>query len=176
MSIANRMVIEIVDGIINGVYSDCLDEFVIEVTDPEDIYDPEREKDRKRLAYLIEYGELNNLLEGLPEEENTSENQLPVFDTRAGLLIKEDSVAKTELGRALQKLDAVYLDGFLYGFSRLNRFIRELYREKNPSARSVNKILEPLRSYYNKTYDGLCDRLNSFDYDEVAKPDENEET
>ncbi|XBX10637.1 hypothetical protein QMP26_41605 (plasmid) [Enterocloster clostridioformis] len=173
---ASRMIIEIEDGIINGIYTDCQEKFTVEITDPEDLRDPEREKDRRRLEYLIKNGGLTNLLEEQQEEETVSEKQLPVFDTKAWVLIKEASIAKTNEGRALQRLDAVYLDGFLYSYCRLSRYLRDLFRKRDPVARTVYKVLEPLRCYYDETYDGLCERLNSMDYDELAKPDKKEET
>lgn len=166
---AQKLIIEIEDGIICGVYTDSPEEFMVEVTDPEDIRDPEREKDRRRLEHLIKEGGWNNLLEEQQETEPVPENNLPFFDVKAWVLIKEGSYAETEMGRCLQRLDAVYLDGFLYGYSRLNRFLWDLYQKKDPVAGTVSKALEPLRCYYNSRYDGLCERLNTWDYDEIAR-------
>lgn len=58
-----KLIIEIVEGIISGIYTDSGEKFIVEITDPEDIYDPERKEDRERLEKVINSGCLVNVLE-----------------------------------------------------------------------------------------------------------------
>lgn len=166
----SRMIIEVCDGIVTEVYTDSLECFQVEITDPDDIYDPERKDDRKRLEHLIRKGGMRDILNGgTPQNE---EIVALTMDPLAFVLIKDDSAAKTDAGRKLQALDVAYLDGYLAASAKLSQFITKLYREKNPEASLISHCLKPLISQYSSVYDQMCKQLNEKAYDKLGKAPE----
>lgn len=162
----SQMVIEISEGIINHVYVDSIESYQVEITDTDDMYDPERQADRKRLEHLIKKGGMRDLLdEEMPEEDMAP---APVLDSGVFVLIKEGAEAKTENGRKLQVLDAAYLDGYLTASARISKFITNLYRKKEPHASQLHANLKPLLSQLSADYDQMCKRLNETEYDRIG--------
>lgn len=164
-----NIIIDMYDGLVEGVYANSPEEFKIEITDKDDIYDPDRVEDRKRLEYRIKHGGLVDIMNVQPELSKLSEDDLPWPDSNVLILVRDDCMAKSPEGKLMQHLDAVYLDGYLNGFSRLERYITELYRKKDPNASVIYHTLKPLIEQYNQVYNGLCNRLNTEDYDALAE-------
>lgn len=169
----SRMIIELSDGIITGIYTDSMEEYQVEITDPDDEYDLERVADRRRLAHLIGKGGLRDILNG--EEEQDEVSQVPGLDPGVLVLITEDGAAKTENGQRLQLLEAAYLDGYLTASARLTKFITRLFRERNPDASAIYNCLKPLISQLDTDYNQMCRQLNEKAYDDIARKDREEQ-
>lgn len=170
----NRLIIETEDGLVNNVYTDSMEEFDIEITDPEDECDIDRIKERRRVELLIRNGGVREILNGPQDTEIKAEPEFPVADPQSALLIMEENFAKTDTGILLQKVDLAYMDGILTASGMLNKFIRKLYMDKSNDASIVYKALRPLIEKYDTVYDGLCNRLNTWDYDMIAQKSETE--
>lgn len=74
------LIAEIEDGILTGLYTDSPAAFSVTVTDPEDIYDPERAAVRKEIEQRINSGTMKNLL------HNQQMYEIRTFDNEAELL------------------------------------------------------------------------------------------
>lgn len=169
----SRMIIELSDGIITGIYTDSMEDYQVEITDPDDENDLERAADRRRLVHLIGKGGLRDILNG--EEEQDEVSPAPGLDPGVLVLITEDGAAKTENGRRMQLLEAAYLDGYLTASARLTKFITRLFREKNPDASAIYNCLKPIISQFDTGYCQLCRQLNEKAYDDIARKDREEQ-
>lgn len=165
----SRMIIELSDGIITKIYTNSMEDYQVEITDPDDEYDSERVADRRRLEHLIGKGGLRDILN--EEEEPEEVSFVPDMNPGVLVLITEDGTAKTENGRRMQILDAAYLDGYLTASARLTKFITRLFREKNPDASAIYNYLKPLISQLDTDYYQLCRQLNEKAYDDIARKD-----
>lgn len=151
-----RVIIEIHHGIINGVYTDILENLEVKICDPDDIFDDERSAEFSALQHQIKHGGLHNIA-GFPVRDAQCTAGL---DPNAFLLIREPYTAKSEVGKTAQRLSAAFVDGYLTAHAELSRYLTRLYRDKQPNAALIYHSLIPLLDQQNSTYYELCKTLN----------------
>lgn len=151
-----RVIIEIHHGIINGVYTDILENLEVKICDPDDIFDDERSAEFSALQHQIKHGGLHNIA-GFPVRDAQCTAGL---DPNAFLLIREPYTAKSEVGKTAQRLSAAFVDGYLTAHAELSRYLMRIYREKVADAATIHHTLIPLLDQQNFNYDKLCEDLN----------------
>lgn len=166
-----KMIIEIEDGIVSGVYTSLPEDIEILIKDSDDKHDEDRVQDYYMLQQLIDRGCIEDTLyqEMNPEEEPSLPSKL---NPNVFLLIKEANTAKTEDGKRMQQLNAAFIDGYLTAHAEITRFIWKMHRSKDKeiqnTVRVLSEILEPLILKQNDHYFKLCEFVNRSEFFDQA--------
>lgn len=166
-----RIIVNLSRGIVDGVYSDNPEEMQVEICDSDDQHDDIRATQYEAVQYLLKHAGMQNLL--YEEDPETQEDKTPCLDPDVFVLIKSQNEAKSDQGKAIQRLSAAFVDGYLSAQGELSRFITKLYRDKHQAAHEVYTALRPLLDRQNANYDILCADLNRpepFDNTETDDP------
>lgn len=173
-----KLIIELYDGLMAGVYADSYEPIDIQVIDNDDRYDEERAAEYSRAMQLIERGVMADIYNRPAAEESEPETAPPAMrDPRALLLVPDIYEAKTEGGRSQQQLDVAFIDGFLNAWGRITRYILGLNRscnaEDREKARLLQKYLEPVMQKMETDYTAFCGKVvDPNAYDQGESPEE----
>lgn len=162
-----KMIIEIEDGIVSGVYTSLPEDIEILIKDSDDQHDDDRVQDYYMMQQLIDRGCIKDTLyqEMNPEEEPCIPSML---NPNVFLIIKDANAAKTEEGKHIQQLNAAFIDGYLTAQAEITRFIWKMHRSKDKDMQNkvhmLSEILEPLIQKQHDHYFKLCEFVNRPDF------------
>lgn len=158
-----KLIIEIEDGIVSGVYTSIPEDIEILIKDSDDRHDEDRVQDYYMLQQLIDHGCVADILyqEMNPEEEPNIPSML---NPNVFLLITEANTAKTEDGKRMQQLNAAFIDGYLTAQAEITRFMWKMYRSKDKETQNkvcmLSETLKPLIQKQHDHYSKLCEFIN----------------
>lgn len=156
-----KIVVEIVNGTLQSVYTDYPGQVDVEVKN----FNPSQydTADYEKLALEIREGTLRSC--GCMHPEIGAPTRVLAPDPGALLLIDHDSRADTELGCKMQNTYSAFIDGYLTGTAELERYINSFYRDNDKAqigkGLDLYRKTEALRKMQHKRYDDMVRFLNT---------------
>ncbi|RAQ30046.1 hypothetical protein DPQ25_00620 [Hydrogeniiclostridium mannosilyticum] len=145
----SEFIIEMVNGILNGVYSVRPISCDVRVYDREDLYDEERTEEYWRNCVLIESGCVNDI-----NGETVSEAPQPLYKNKQ---IEDFQRLFADNPTGERKL--AFLEGFLYAWALVNRNIRDMWRSEDEREREQGRegfeLFKPMLYDWLNIYDQL---------------------